>query len=296
MERSPNAPHSGTGIALPLAAVLAAIVLFQVGTSFAKLLFAYVGPEGTTALRLFFAALLLLIVLRPWRNLPEKPAWASLAVLGVALAAMNFLYYMALARLPQGVVVAIEFTGPLAVAIFASRRAIDFLWVLIAIAGLSQLVPLHGIDANADPLGILYAFGAGIGWAVYILAGRRAGASFGTAVSGLAATIAAVLFVPVALYDIGPGLFAPALIPLAIAAAAVSSAIPYTLELYAMPRIPSRTFGVLMSIEPAVGALSGFLLWGERLTMPQWFAVVAVIVASAGAVMTGRGEVAPQPE
>lgn len=283
-------------LALPVAAVLLAIVLFQVGASLAKFLFTSVGPEGTTALRLLFSALMLLAVFRPWRNWPERPAWRAVAVLGLAIAAMNILAYQALARLPQGLMIAIEFTGPLAVAVFSSRRAVDFLWVGIAVAGLSLLIPWRGYTASVDPLGVLFSFTAGAAWAAYMLAGRPASASFGAGASAIASTLAAILVVPVAMHDIGPSLFAPSILPLAIAVAAISSAIPYTLELMAMPHIPSRSFGVMMSLEPAVGALSGLLLWGERLSFSQWLAVAAVIVASAGSVLTGRsGSEAAQP-
>ena len=199
---------------------------------------------------------------------------------------MNHCYYLALARAPMGVVVAIEFLGPLSVATFASRRAIDGLWIALAALGLLLLTPLAHDAAPLDPLGIVYALLAGACWGLYIVFGTRVGAELGARSVAAGMIIAALLVLPFGAGAAGAALLNVAVIPLALVVALLSSALPYVLEMYAMTRIPTRTFGILMSLEPALAALVGLVMLGERLRAPQWLAVGCVMLASFGSAMT----------
>jgi len=278
---------SSRRILVPIALLLVAMVSIQTGATIAKSLFPLVGAPGATALRLFFAALILLAVMRPWRAMPRGREWRSLALYGVALGGMNLLYYMALRTLPLGIAIALEFTGPLAVAILGSRRALDFLWILLAIAGLLLLLPIGVGASDIDPVGAAYALAAGAFWAGYIVFGQRAGGDHGSTNSVAWGTvIAALLVVPIGVADAGIGLLNPAVLPMALGVAVLSTAFPYTLEMMAMTRMPARVFGTLMSVEPAIGALSGLVLLGERLAPVQWAAIAAIVAASLGAALT----------
>ena len=278
---------SSRSIAAPIALLLIAMVSIQTGATLAKGMFPFVGAPGATALRLFLAALILLAVMRPWRTMPRGAEWRSLALYGVALGGMNLLYYMALNRLPLGIAIALEFSGPLAVAILGSRKPLDFLWVALAIGGLLLLLPIGVGGSDIDPLGAAYALAAGAFWAGYILFGQRAGGDHGTANSVAWGTvIAAILVVPIGVADAGSALLNPAILPMALGVAVLSTAFPYTLEMMAMTRMPARVFGTLMSVEPAIGALSGLILLGERLAPVQWAAIAAIVAASLGAALT----------
>ena len=195
---------------------------------------------------------------------------------------------MALSSIPLGIAVALEFAGPLTLAMAASRRAIDFLWILMAALGLLALLPL-GIGApSLDPTGVAYALGAGVFWALYIFFGRKAGAAHGGQTTALGMVVGALVVVPIGVAQSGAQLFAPAILPAALGVALLSSAVPYSLEMLAMPKLPTRTVGVLMSLDPALGALSGLLFLGERLSWLQWAAIGSIMAASAGSAATSR--------
>lgn len=279
-------PSKTSPIAVPIAAVLVAMACFQLGAALAKGLFPIVGAGSTAALRLAIASIILLAVWRPWHIRFTKRQLMTVMVYGVAMGWMNFFFYLALSYIPLGITMALEFTGPLAVALFASRRPIDFLWILLATLGLAALLPLGLSGAPLSGLGIAYALGAGACWALYIVFGRKAGAAHGGQITSLGTLIGACIIVPIGIAHSGAQLFAPAILPLAIGVAVLSSALPYSLEMFAMPRIPTRTFGVLMSLNPAMGALTGLLFLGESLTLIQWTAVASVVVASAGSAAT----------
>jgi len=272
-----------------VAAVLAAVVSIQSGAAMAKQVFALIGPQGTTALRIFFAALMLIAVFRPWQR---KLSWSELKVIlpyGAALGIMNCFFFLAINRIPLGIAIALEFTGPLTVALLASRRPLDIIWAVCAIAGIVCIMPIGKISAALDPLGIAYAFAAGACWAAYIIFGHRAGKILqgGFAVAyGMA--IAAVIALPLGLAEHGLSIFSWQVLPMAIGVAALSSALPYSLEMYALKQLPAKTFGILMSLEPAAGALSGLIILHEYLTWLQWCAIALVMVASAGSVMTSK--------
>ena len=273
---------------LPVAVLIVAMCCFQYGAVLAKQLFPVVGAAGTTALRLGLASLMLLAIRRPWRvRLGAREARHTF-LYGMAMGWMNLLFYLSLARIPLGIAVALEFTGPLAVAIATSRRALDFSWIVLAALGLIALLP-SGLESQPlDPRGIAYALGAGVCWALYIIFGQKAGSTQGGHTTALGTLIAAVAIVPIGIAHAGAALFAPALLPVACAVAVVSSALPYSLEMYALTRLPARTFGVLMSGDPALGALAGLIFLGERLSILQWGAIASIMVASAGSAASSR--------
>jgi inner membrane transporter RhtA len=271
-----------TGAAVLSATI--AMVSFQIGATFAKQLIPTVGAPGTTALRLGLSALLLVVLLRPWRTMPSRSAWPVVLAYGVSLGAMNWVFYLALSRIPLGIAVAIEFVGPLAVAVFASRRRLDYVWVGLAAVGLSLLLPITPSGAALDPVGVLYALAAGVGWALYIVFGQKAGQAHGPSASTWGLVVAALLTVPIGVADAGARLFDPSILPFAVGVAIFSSALPYTLEMIALRKLSTKVFGTLMSFEPAVAAIAGVVVLHERLTITQWTAIGAIILASVGAV------------
>lgn len=280
---------SVASVALPVGMLLIAMASVQTGASLAKSLFPAVGAQGTTTLRLIFASILMLIILRPWRTTFTAASLRTVLIYGIALGGMNFLFYMAIRTIPLGIGVALEFTGPLAVALLHSRKITDFVWIALAVTGLALLIPMGQAD-SLDLTGALYALGAGVCWAAYILFGQKAGADHGVQTAALGVVIAAVFIAPIGATHAGSALLDPALIPVALGVAILSTALPYTLEMIALTRMPVRTFGTLMSMEPAVGALSGLLFLHENLSLTQWLAIGAIIIASAGATLTTRPE------
>ncbi|SER27769.1 inner membrane transporter RhtA [Pseudomonas sp. NFACC02] len=278
-----------TSAILPVGMLLIAMASVQTGASLAKSLFPVVGAQGTTTLRLIFASLLMVLILRPWRTTFTASSLRTVLIYGIALGGMNFLFYMAIRTIPLGVGVALEFTGPLAVALFHSRKITDFIWIALAVTGLALLIPV-GQANSLDLTGTCYALGAGVCWAGYILAGQKAGADHGVQTAALGVVIAALFIAPIGAAHAGSALLNVSLIPVALGVAILSTALPYTLEMIALTRMPVRTFGTLMSMEPAIGALSGLLFLHESLTLTQWMAIGAIIVASAGATLTVRPE------
>ncbi len=286
-------PRSLAATLFPIGLLLIAMASIQSGASLAKSMFPVVGAQGTTTLRLIFASVIMLLLLRPWRARLNASTLRTVVIYGLALGGMNFLFYMSLRTVPLGIAVALEFTGPLAVAIYASRRAVDFLWIALAVAGLLLLIPIGQTDSAIDLAGAGYALGAGVCWALYILYGQRAGAQNGIQTAALGVMIAALFIAPVGIVHAGAALLTPALLPVALGVAILSTALPYSLEMIALTRMPARTFGTLMSIEPAFGALSGLLFLGEVLTLAQWLAIAAIITASVGATLSMQKETTP---
>ncbi|ATM06451.1 MULTISPECIES: threonine/homoserine exporter RhtA [Raoultella] len=275
---------------LPILVILIAMVSIQSGASLAKSLFPLVGAPGVTALRLALGTLILVIIFKPWRLRFTAEQRLPLLLYGLALGAMNYLFYLSIQRIPLGIAVALEFTGPLAVALFGSRRPLDFVWVILAVLGLWFLLPLGQDVAQVDLTGALLALGAGACWAVYILTGQRAGEEHGPATVAMGSLIAAVVFVPLGMLQATDTLFQWSLLPLGLAIAVLSTALPYSLEMIALTRMPTRTFGTLMSMEPALAALSGMIFLGETLTFTQTLALGAIILASMGSTLTMRRE------
>lgn len=271
---------------VPIALLVVAMTSIQSGASLAKNLFPLVGAEGTTALRLVLGAIILSLVMQPWRARLDLRKCHSLLAYGLALGGMNLLFYMSLQSIPLGIAVALEFTGPLALALFSSRRLLDFVWVILAIAGLWLLLPTGATQSAIDPLGAGLALGAGVCWSLYIIFGQKAGAQHGRHTVALGTWVAALLVLPVGLWHAGGDLFDLDLLPIALGVAVMSSALPYSLEMIALTRMPARTFSVLMSLEPAIAALCGLIFLGEKLLWGQWLAVAAIIIASTGAAAT----------
>jgi inner membrane transporter RhtA len=279
---------SGHSTATAVTSAVVAMLSFQLGATFAKQLIPAIGAPGTTALRLGLSALIVIVLLRPWRSVPPRAAWPIVLAYGISLAAMNSVFYVALGRIPLGIAVAVEFIGPLAVAVHASHRRLDYVWVALAAAGLLMLLPLARAQASLDRVGVACALAAGVGWALYIVFGQKAGRAIGGGASTWGLIIAALVTVPFGLLTAGGALIAPATLPLGLGIAVFSSALPYTLEMVALRRLSTRTFGTLMSFEPAIAAVAGVLLLGEHLTLVQYLAIAAIVAASVGAV-SGEG-------
>ena len=273
---------------MPLLAVLGSVVALGIGTSFAKQLFPQVGSLGTTALRVGFSALLLLLIWRPWRWTTTRADAKSLVRYGVALGCMNLMFYQSLRTIPFGIAVAIEFSGPLAVAFFTSRQRLDYLWIALAIAGLGLLLPLGHDVASLNPEGVVFALGAAVCWASYIVFGKRVGHLHAGHSVALGLTMAAITVVPFGIWHAGSALLDPGILLFGLGVAAVSSAIPISLEMVALKRLTPAAFGVMASMEPAVAALMGVLVLDEQLTGLQWVAIVLVMCAAAGSAATAK--------
>src|SRR3954447_21331632 len=264
------------------ALVLLGIASVQFGAAIATTLFDDVGPGGTVMLRIVFAAVMLVLLWRPSLRGHESGDLLLAAMFGLSLAAMNLTFYEALDRIPLGPAVTCEFIGPLGVAVAGSRRPLDLLWVVLAAAGILLLAAPSGSGLNAG--GVLLALLAGVWWAAYILLSARVGRVFpGSHGLALAMVVAAVLVLPIGIADGGTDLLQPEILLAGLAVAILSSLIPYSLELEALRRISPHVFGVLMSLEPAAGALAGLILLDQVLKANEWAGMALVIVASAGA-------------
>ncbi|MFC5834979.1 EamA family transporter [Nonomuraea insulae] len=272
----------------PSGLVLLAIFSVQLGAGFAKELFATLPPSAVVFLRIAAGALIMGAFVRPrlkglsWRD------WAVGIGFGATLALMNLAFYEALARLPMGIAVAIEFLGPLGVAVAASRRRIDLLWVGLAAAGVALLAP-WGESASVSWAGIGFAMVAGVCWAGYILLSSAAGQRFpGTSGLAFAMIVSALVIAPVGVVSGGAGLLQPEILLIGLGVGLLSSVIPYSLELQALRRMPKHVFGILMSVEPAVAAMIGVLLLGELLHAQQWAAIICIVAASLGSTRASR--------
>ncbi|WP_241572253.1 threonine/homoserine exporter RhtA [Rosenbergiella nectarea] len=280
-------PQKGSASVLyPIGLLLIAMFTLQGAASLAKSLFSEVGAPGVAALRLGLSTIMLWIMFKPWRLKFAPEQRRPLIFYGLALGGMNFLFYMALRTIPLGIGVALEFVGPLTLALANSRKLTDFLWIIIAVSGLWMLLPLHGGTNNIDPLGAFFALAAGVCWAIYIIFGQKAGAEHGAATVAVGSLIASIVFVPTGLVMAESGIWHWSIIPVGLLVALLSNAIPYSLEMMALTRLPARVFGTLMSMEPAVAAFSGFLFLNEHLTLIQLAGLMAIVLASAGSALT----------
>lgn len=275
---------------MPVAVILIAMLSIQSGASLAKSLFPLVGAPGVTALRIALGTLILVVIFKPWRLRFKKEQRLPLLFYGLALGAMNYMFYLSIQTIPLGIAVALEFTGPLAVALFSSRRPVDFIWVVLAVLGLWFLLPLGQSVAQIDLTGAALALGAGACWAVYILTGQRAGEEHGPATVALGSLIAAIIFVPLGIAQATESIWQWSILPVGLAVAILSTALPYSLEMIALTRLPTRIFGTLMSMEPALAAISGMVFLGETLTFTQTLALCSIIAASMGSTLTMRPE------
>ncbi|WP_421942733.1 EamA family transporter [Pedobacter sp.] len=271
----------------PVPAVILAIISVQGGAAIAKGIFPALGPASTSALRIVLSAIILFIYNRPSLKNLSNAQWKAVSLYGLTLGAMNLVFYFAIARIPLGLGVTLEFIGPLVLAIAGSKRILDFLWVILAAAGIALIAPWSG--SGVDLLGAFLALLAGAFWAGYIVMGGKISKIMD---EGKAVTIgmlfASALVLPVAVFD---GLLTkvqPHFLLTGLALALLSSAIPFTLEMKALKKIPAKTFSILMSLEPAAAALSGLIFLHEYLSVNEWLAVALVIIASGGATLTAK--------
>ena len=279
---------------LPYAALFGAIVTLCVGTSFAKSLFPLIGAQGVSAYRVGFAALILLLVWRPWRHPITRADLGRLAIYGAVMGLLNLCFYMALRTIPLGLAIAIEFVGPLVLAVASSRKPIHFVWIGLAVLGLGLLLPINPGATRLDPVGVGFACAAAVMWALYIVLGKRTGHLHAGRTVALGMTVAALIVAPVGIVSAGAALLDPKVAALGLVVAVLSSAIPYSLEMIALREIPKRSFGVLLSAEPAVGALAALVILHERLAPTQWLAIAAIVAASVGTILTTPTEVAAE--
>ncbi|MEV7284451.1 EamA family transporter [Streptomyces sp. NPDC093252] len=274
----------------PVGLVLAGGLSVQFGGALAVTLMPRAGALGIVTLRLAVAAIVLLLVCRPKVRGYVRADWVTVIVFGLTMAGMNGLFYQAVHRIPLGPAVTLEVLGPLALSVIASRRAINFVWAGLALAGVF-LLGGGGFD-TLDPVGVAFALGAGVMWAAYIVFSAKTGRRFPQADGlALAMAVAAVLFLPLGIAESGTKLLEPEILLLGGAVALLSSVLPYTLELLALRRLPAPTFAILMSLEPAIAATAGFLVLDQALAATEAAAIALVIAASMGAVRTqvGRG-------
>lgn len=271
----------------PIPAVLLSIISVQAGAAIAKGIFPVLGAAATSSLRIVLSAVILIVFNRPdLKNLTSKQ-WKTVALYGITLGLMNLIFYLAIERIPLGLGVTLEFIGPLVLALTGSKRALDFLWVVLAAAGIALIAPWS--SKNIDLIGVLLALLAGAFWAAYIVIGGRISKIMDT---GKAVTIgmmiASVVIIPFALTGGILESMKPVFLLSGFALALLSSAIPFTLEMSALGKMPAKTFSILLSLEPAAGALSGLIFLGEYLSVYEWMAVILVIIASAGAALTRK--------
>ncbi|WP_029687227.1 threonine/homoserine exporter RhtA [Tatumella saanichensis] len=283
---APSENKKNSQLLFPVMLLIVAMMSLQGAASLAKHLFPLAGAPGVAAMRLGLSTIMLWVIFKPWRLTFGKEKRRPLIFYGLALGGMNMLFYLALRTIPLGIGVALEFIGPLTLALANARRITDFMWILIAVGGLCLLLPLETGLSNVDPLGAVLAICAGACWAIYIVFGRKAGSGHGAATVAVGSAIASLVYVPVGLGFAESGLWHWQILPLALLLALLSNAIPYSLEMMALTRLPARLFGTLMSLEPVVAALSGLIFLGEHLNLPQWLGLTAVIIASAGSTLT----------
>jgi inner membrane transporter RhtA len=275
---------------LPAVMILTGIVSVQFGAGLAFKLFGQVPPAAVTGLRLWTSAVAMVALsgrgcARSLRDLRGRRAYADAAIagsFGISLGVMNFSIYQSFARIPLGVAVTIEFLGPLAVAVAGSRHLRDLGWVALAAIGVVLLT--QGGHGHLDLTGVLFAGLAAACWAAYIVLSSATGRRFpGSAGLAIAMVVSAVVVTPPAVVAGGSAMFRPAILATGAAIGILSSVIPYRLELESLRRMPTRLFGVWMSLEPAVAALIGLVLLGQRLSAIEWCAICCVMVACAGA-------------
>lgn len=283
MQPIKNTPHVQA-----LGLLVLAMLSVQGSGSFAKILIGTFPVISVAALRLLFSALILALVFRIWQVNIRAIRWSAIISYGIALAGMNILFYLAIARLPLGIAVAFEFIGPLSIALFLARQKYDFIWIGLAVAGLLLLLPFGQSQHTLDLAGIGLALGAGACWALYIIAGQKPSGVSGNHTVCLGMLVGTLCLLPAALITTPATLTAFQLPQLGyfILLAILASALPFSLEMIALRNLSALSFGTLMSLEPAIAALSGFLFLGEQLLWSQWLALATIIGASIGCTVT----------
>ena len=273
---------------LPSLALLGSQISVNLGAAVAKNLFGVIGVEGITAFRVGFSALLLMAIFRPWRSPLTRRDVVNLLVYGTVMGMMNLLIYRAFNRIPIGIAVAIEVTGPLLVALLSSRRPRNIAACALAVFGLYLLLPLGSRAERLDPVGVGYAFGAAACWALYIVFGKRASTLRGGQAVAWGMLVASLFIVPIGVVYADASVLTPAIVLTGLVIAVLSSAVPYSLEIVALRGLPQGLFGMLSSAAPAVSALAGMLILGERLKAMQWIAIACIVLASAVSATSAR--------
>ena len=277
-----NKPHLQA-----LLLLLIAMISVQSSGTLAKVLFNHFPVLTVAAMRLLLSSLILAVIFKIWTIDLKQVRWKAIISYGLALAGMNALFYMSIHRLPLGIAVSFEFIGPLSVALFYARQKFDFVWVGLAILGLILLFPFDQVSHSLDPIGIAFALGAGACWALYIVAGQKPSGISGNHTVCLGMFIGMLCILPIALFTgMSPTVFEPSNLMYFIALAVLASALPFSLEMIALRNLTALSFGTLMSVEPAIAALSGFIVLGEELLWNQWLASATIITASIGCTYT----------
>ncbi len=293
MKRTPEPAASVFSVGVAVFAIFS----FEVGAAFTKGLFPSLGAFGAATVRLFFGTVFLWAFWRPWRGTLNQRQRRELLAYGLSLGGMSLFFYLALQTLPLGLTLSLEMTGPLTLSLVSSRRLLDVVWIAVAATGLLLLLPLGQPVAAPDPRGMMFAVMAGTCWALYIITGQRAGTSLpqGRAIA-LSLAVATLAVAPWGVAKAGAALIDPRNLPVAILSGLFSTAIPYSLDLYAMSRIPARLFGLLMSLAPVAGALVGLVMLHEALSARQWTAILCIVAATGRERLAegiGRGKPLP---
>jgi inner membrane transporter RhtA len=266
-------------------ALFLGMVSLTSGAALAKSIFALLPPEGVTWLRLFFSAVALFVFLKGWRAcITRQNLWPVLAY-GSAIAGMNLFIYLAIETIPVGVAIAIELTGPLVVSAIFSKSRFDFFWVLLAAGGVYLLLPDNAATADLASEGTIYALIAGMFWGLYVVVGKKAGMAFGNRAAALGVLVAAIVVTPVFVVQVDMASLTLQVLGLGVVIALLSSAVPMFLEMVALRALPTKTYGVLSSGEPVVGALVGLIGLAELLTLPQIVGMCVIVSASVGTVL-----------
>lgn len=269
--------------------LLIAMISMQSSGSFAKYLFGQFPILTVSAMRLLLGAVILALIFKIWQIHFRQIKWPAIISYGLALAGMNLLFYLSIDRLPLGIAVSFEFIGPLSVALFYARQKFDFVWVGLAILGLVLLFPFDQAAQPLDPIGIAFALGAGACWALYIVAGQRPSGVSGNHTVCLGMFVGMLVLMPIALFAGMPAhTFELMSLLYFVALAILASALPFTLEMIALRNLSALSFGTLMSLEPAIAALSGLVFLGETLLWTQWLALATIISASVGCTVTSQ--------
>ena len=277
-----NTPHIQA-----LLLLLIAMISIQSSGSLAKILFQQFPILTVSSLRLLLGSIILAVIFKIWQINFKQVRWKAILSYGIALAGMNALFYLSIDRLPLGIAVSFEFIGPLSVALYYARQKFDFVWVGLAIVGLVLLFPFDQASQSLDPLGITFALGAGAFWAIYIVAGQKPSGVSGNHTVCLGMFVGMLCLLPIALFTGMPAsVFEPSNLIYFIALAVLASALPFSLEMIALRNLSALSFGTLMSVEPAIAALSGFVFLGEQLLWTQWLALTVIIAASIGCTVT----------
>lgn len=268
--------------------LFSAMASIQFGATLSRSLFPLLGAVGATSWRLLLAASILMLIWRPWRFSYSPDQRRGILLYGISLGFMNLCFYLALERIPLGIAVALEFTGPLTVALLGSKRPRDLFWALLAALGLGLILPLHSAS-QLDPVGVAMALAAGLCWAAYIILGQKTSAqNHAGRAAALGMLVAALVTLPFGLVTKGGDLWQPILLPMALMVAVFSSALPYSLEMIALKRLPSHTFSILMSLEPAIATLMGWLFLQEVLAPQEGVGIGLIMLASFGSAWYAR--------